>query len=76
MTWFRLPIVLILAVLVLLPIGIVPEDYRGVLVRGRVSGDTQVVTPWDAALDVSQLGNFVLIGATTREYFPPLDAES
>ncbi|MCA1844650.1 MAG: hypothetical protein LC792_15950 [Actinobacteria bacterium] len=62
--------------LYVMPVGIAPEEYRGVLVRGRVSGETKVVTPWEAALDVSQLGKFILIGATNREYFPPPGAEA
>jgi hypothetical protein len=58
--------------LFVLPVGIAPADYRGVIVRVRPSGDAtaQVETKWEATLDVSHLGNFVLIGATKRLHFP------
>jgi lysozyme family protein len=60
-----------------LPVGIVPEDYRGIEVLGvREEATTQVETPWTAEIDTDGLGGrkgIVLIGAHKREYFPPRD---
>jgi hypothetical protein len=62
-----------------LPIGIAPEDYQGVEVRGRVEEPTaEVETPWMLERDSRRMphGNvgFVLVGKTKQAYFPPKDA--
>jgi hypothetical protein len=60
-----------------LPIGIVPNDYRGIEVLGHAAEvGPQIETPWTAELDTSGLAGpkgIVLVGATKREYFPPKD---
>ena len=58
-----------------LPIGIVPEDYRGIEVLGRPAEvGPEVETPWTAEIDPEGLGGRIgirLIGATKRQFFPP-----
>ena len=59
-----------------LPLGIVPQDYAGVEVRGRASKvSTEVETPWSIEHDSARMpkGNvgFELIGLTRRQFFPP-----
>jgi hypothetical protein len=60
-----------------LPIGIVPEDYRGIEVLGRRAEiGPEVETPWTAEMDLEGLAGrkgVVLIGATKRQFFPPKD---
>ena len=60
-----------------MPIGIVPDDYRGVEVLGvRDEAAAQVQTPWSAQIDTDGVGGrvgIVLIGMQKREYFPPKD---
>jgi hypothetical protein len=60
------------------PVGIAPEEYRGVEVVG-IPDDVavEVLFPWTAEIDADGLSGekgFVLIGETTREYFPPKES--
>jgi hypothetical protein len=60
-----------------MPLGIAPEDYRGIEVLGTpgsVSADVR--HPWTAEIDTSGISGrrgVALIGSTMREWFPPKD---
>jgi hypothetical protein len=58
------------------PLGIAPDDYRGIEVLAhQVEPVTQVETPWVIERDVDDIPKgkigFVLLGETMRAYFPP-----
>src|SRR3954451_25423712 len=57
------------------PLGIAPEDYRGLEVLGKPSGiGPQVESPWGVQIETKSLSGrigFVLLGATKQKYFPP-----
>jgi hypothetical protein len=61
-----------------LPVGIAPEDYQGVQVRGRAkSPASDIETAWTLERDSRRMPRgligLVLIGNTKRAYFPPKD---
>jgi hypothetical protein len=58
------------------PLGIAPDDYRGIEVLAhQIEPVTQVETPWVVERDVAKIPKgkigFVLLGATMSAYFPP-----
>jgi hypothetical protein len=61
-----------------LPIGVAPEEYQGIELRGfRSTVGPEVVRHFRVEADTKDLPHgtvgFVLIGATMREYVPPKD---
>jgi hypothetical protein len=59
-----------------LPIGVAPEEYQGIELRGwRERVGPEVVTPFTVEAKTSDLPRgtvgFELIGATMRAFFPP-----